>query len=221
MCFTLQTWIFYSTYNLTHLGRDTFIYGLLITHQSLGGLFMRIFVCLDRTHKHKHSIAQSPPFSKTTGHFLWAPCVWIHSWNQMAENDLNSFFKHSTPGGFENIAEFESGTRTYKSNYTGLHSELKRGTRSFVSLMRFRATFTYLLQFLLTTRVKQIPFLIQTHCVSQTSNAIPQITAFPVFTQFFRIKLRNTLLPLVWFSDWSLICQLFSSTICSKITSLI
>ncbi len=88
----------------------------------------------------------------------------------MAENDLNSFFKHSTPGGFENIAEFESGTRTYKSNYTGLHSELKRGTRSFVSLMRFRATFTYLLQFLLTTRVKQIPFLIQTHCVSQTSN---------------------------------------------------
>ncbi len=99
MCFTLQTWIFYSTYNLTHLGRDTFIYGLLITHQSLGGLFMRIFVCLDRTHKHKHSIAQSPPFSKTTGHFLWAPCVWIHSWNQMAENDLNSFFKHSTPGG--------------------------------------------------------------------------------------------------------------------------
>ncbi len=59
----------------------------------------------------------------------------------MAENDLNSFFKHSTPGGFENIAEFESGTRTYKSNYTGLHSELKRGTRSFVSFMRFRATF--------------------------------------------------------------------------------
>ncbi len=86
----------------------------------------------------------------------------------MAENDLNSYFKPSTPGGFENIAEFESGTRTYKSNYTGLHSELKRGTRSFVSFMRFRATFTYLLQFLLTTRVKQIPFLIQTHCVSQT-----------------------------------------------------
>ncbi len=165
MCFTLQTWIFYSTYNLTHLGRDTFIYGLLITHQSLGGLFMRIFVCLDRTHKHKQSIAQSPPFSKTTGHFLWAPCVWIHSWNQMAENDLKSYFKHSTPGGFENIAEFESGTRTYKSNYTGLHSELKRGTRSFVSFMRFRATFTYLLQFLLTTRVKQIPSLSFKHTV--------------------------------------------------------
>ncbi len=28
----------YSTYNLTRLGRDKFIYGLLINHQSLGGL---------------------------------------------------------------------------------------------------------------------------------------------------------------------------------------
>ncbi len=112
----------------------------------------------------------------------------------MAENDLNSFFKHSTPGGFENIAEFESGTRTYKSNYTGLHSELKRGTRSFVSFMRFRATFTYLLQFLLTTRVKQIPSLHSNTPCFTNENAIPQITAFPVFTQFFRIKLRNTLL---------------------------
>ncbi len=139
----------------------------------------------------------------------------------MAENDLNSFFKHSTPGGFENIAEFESGTRTYKSNYTGLHSELKRGTRSFVSLMRFRATFTYLLQFLLTTRVKQIPFLVQTHCVSQTSNAIPQITAFPVFTQFFPDKIEKY--PFAFGLIFRLIfnCQLFSSTICSKITSLI
>ncbi len=139
----------------------------------------------------------------------------------MAENDLKSYFKHSTPGGFENIAEFESGTRTYKSNYTGLHSELKRGTRSFVSFMRFRATFTYLLQFLLTTRVKQIPFLSFKHTVFHKQNAIPQITAFPVFTQFFRIKIEKY--PFVSGLIFRLIfnCQLFSSTICSKNTSLI
>ncbi len=46
----------------------------------------------------------------------------------MAENYLNSYFKNSTPGRFENIAEFESGTRTYKSNYTGLQSEQTRNT---------------------------------------------------------------------------------------------
>ncbi len=78
----------------------------------------------------------------------------------MAENDLNSYFKPSTPGGFENIAEFDSGKRTYKSNYTGLHSELKRGTRSFVSFMRFRATFTYLIiycSFILELELNKYP----------------------------------------------------------------
>ncbi len=182
---------------------------------------MRIFVCLDRTHKHKHSIAQSPPFSKTTGHFLWAPCVWIHSWNQMAENDLKSYFKHSTPGGFENIAEFESGTRTYKSNYTGLHSELKRGTRSFVSFMRFRATFTYLLQFLLTTRVKQIPSLSFKHTVFHKRECDTTNNRFSCIYSVFPDK--NWEIPFCLWFDFQINSLIMpaSSTICSKITSLI
>ncbi len=127
---------------------------------------MLISVRLDSTHnKNKQSIAQSPPSSKRLATSLSAVRLNSLVNSKMAENYLNSYFKHSTPGGFENIAEFESGTRTYKSNYTGLHSEFKRGTRSFVSFMRFRATFTYLLQFLLTTRVKQIPSLSFKHTV--------------------------------------------------------
>ncbi len=138
----------------------------------------------------------------------------------MAENDLNSYFKHSTPGGFENIAEFESGTRTYKSNYTGLHSELKRGTRSFVSFMRFRATFNYLLQFLLTTRVKQIPSLSFNTLCFPNKNAIPQITAFLYLLSFFPDKIEKYPFASGLIFRLILNCQLFSSTICNK-TSLI
>ncbi len=46
----------------------------------------------------------------------------------MAENYLNSYFKNSYNRESNIIAEFESGTRTYKSNYTGLQSEQTRNT---------------------------------------------------------------------------------------------
>ncbi len=138
----------------------------------------------------------------------------------MAENDLNTYFKHSTPGGFENIAEFESGTRTYKSNYTGLHSELKRGTRSFVSFMRFRATFNYLLQFLLTTRVKQIPSLSFKHTVFHKQECNTTNNRFFLYLlSFFRIKSEKY--PFVSGLIFRLIFKCpHSSTICNK-TSLI
>ncbi len=144
MCFTLQTWIFYSTYNLTHLGRDTFIYGLLINQQSLSGLLCEFLSVQTAhiTHKQLHNLS----LSQNDWPLLWAPCVWIHSWTQKwAENYLNSYFNILQPG--ESRGWVCSGTRTNKSITTKALREGQQGTRSFAS-MRFRATFiNYLLQF--------------------------------------------------------------------------
>ncbi len=133
MCFTLQTWIFYSTYNLTHLGRDTFIYGLLINQQSLSGLLCE-FLSVQTAHITKQtikSICKMSPFLKTTGHSFERRAFEFHSWNQkLAENYLNSYF---------NILQRESGgwvcsgTRTNKSITTKALREGQQGTRLFAS----------------------------------------------------------------------------------------
>ncbi len=118
---------------------------------------MRIFVCLDSTHENNSkSIAKFLPLFQTEWSLLWAPYVWNSLvWNYiLAENYLNSYFKNSYSRESNIIAEFESGTRTYKSDYTGLKSEQTRNTLICL-FMRFRATFYFL------------------------------------FTQFFRIQVRN------------------------------
>ncbi len=129
---------------------------------------------------------------------LWAPCVWIHSWNQiMAENYLNSYFKNSYSRESNIIAEFESGTRTYKSNYTGLKSEQTRNTLICL-FMRFRATF-YCSLFSQRTRVNKYPLFHSNTLCFTNKNAISQITVFSCI--YSGSKVRNTLLSLVWFSD--------------------
>ncbi len=130
------------------------------------------------------------PFLKTTGHsFVWAPYVWNSLvWIQiMAENYLNSYFKNSYSWESNIIAEFESGTRTYKSDYTGLKSEQTRNTLICL-FMRFRATFYCSLFSSQRTRVNKYPLFHSNALCFTNKNAIPQITAFLCIYSIFPDK---------------------------------
>ncbi len=139
MCFTLQNqqalfrFESFTTHNLTRLGRDKFIYGLLINHQSLGGLLCE-YLSVQTAHiKKNNSIdckKKNSPFSKPNGHsFVWAPCVWISLvWNQiMAENYLNSYFKNSYSRE-SNMAGFAVEHALTKHYHEGLKRGATRNT---------------------------------------------------------------------------------------------
>ncbi len=144
---------------------------------------MRIFVCLDSTHENNSkSIAKFLPFSKR----LATPLSAVR--NQiMAENYLNSYFKNSYSRESNIIAEFESGTRTYKSDYTGLKSEQTRNTLICL-FMRFRATFYCSLFSSQRTRVNKYPLFHSNALCFTNKNAIPQITAFLCIYSIFPDK---------------------------------
>ncbi len=144
----VQTWIFYSTYNLTHLGRDKFIYGLLI-NQSLGGLLCE-YLSVQTAHIRNtiQSIAKFLPLFKPPGHsFVWAPCVWISlMWDQiMAENYLNSYFNILQPG--EYVAGFAVEHALTKHYHKGLKRGATRNTLVRLSCALERLFINYLLQF--------------------------------------------------------------------------
>ncbi len=150
---------------------------------------MRIFVCLDSTHENNSkSIAKFLPFSKRLATPLSAVRLNSLVWNQiMAENYLNSYFKNSYSRESNIIAEFESGTRTYKSDYTGLKSEQTRNTLICL-FMRFRVTFYCSLFSSQRTRVNKYPLFHSNALCFTNQNAIPQITAFLCIYSIFPDK---------------------------------